>query len=105
MNLIGNAIKFTERGFVHVSLSWQDGQLRIVVADSGAGMAAEVQERIFIPFKQGADNTQHAYGGTGLGLAISRNLCELMGGTLTVASQLGKGSAFTVQYSRERLCR
>lgn len=96
LNLIGNAIKFTERGFVHVTLSWRDNQLSIVVADSGAGMTQEVQERIFIPFKQGADNTQHAYGGTGLGLAISRNLCELMGGTLTVASQSGEGSAFTV---------
>jgi CheY-like chemotaxis protein len=97
LNLIGNAIKFTERGFVHVNLNWRAEQLRMVVADSGAGMPAQVQERIFIPFKQGADNTQHAYGGTGLGLAISRNLCELMGGSLTVASTLGEGSAFTVQ--------
>ena len=97
LNLIGNAIKFTERGFVHVALSWRNDQLSIVVADSGAGMSQEVQERIFIPFKQGADNTQHSYGGTGLGLAISRNLCELMGGSLTVASQLGEGSAFTVR--------
>ena len=97
LNLIGNAIKFTDRGFVHVSLNRHAEQLRIVVADSGAGMTADAQERIFIPFKQGADNTQHAYGGTGLGLAISRNLAELMGGSLTVASTLGKGSAFTVR--------
>ena len=97
LNLIGNAIKFTERGFVHVTLSWKAGQLSIVVADSGAGMSQEVQERIFIPFKQGEDNTQHAFGGTGLGLAISRNLSELMGGSLTVASRLGQGSAFTVR--------
>jgi signal transduction histidine kinase/ActR/RegA family two-component response regulator len=98
LNLTGNAIKFTERGFVRLNLSWHDDQLRIVVSDSGAGMSADVLERIFIPFKQGADNTQHAYGGTGLGLAISRNLSELMGGTLTVSSQLGKGSEFTVQF-------
>ena len=98
LNLVGNAIKFTERGFVHLNLGWNNDQLRIIVADSGAGMSADVQERIFIPFKQGADNTQHSYGGTGLGLAISRNLCELMGGTLTVESQLGKGSAFTVRF-------
>ena len=97
LNLIGNAIKFTERGFVHVNLDWRAEQLRMMVADSGAGMAADVQERIFIPFKQGADNTQHAYGGTGLGLAISRNLAELMGGSLTVSSNLGTGSAFTMQ--------
>jgi signal transduction histidine kinase/ActR/RegA family two-component response regulator len=97
LNLIGNAIKFTQRGYVHVSLDWQAEKLRIVVSDTGTGLAADVQERIFIPFKQGSDNTQHAYGGTGLGLAISRNLCELMGGTLVVASRLGQGSAFTVQ--------
>ena len=97
LNLLSNAVKFTARGFVHLNLNWNEDQLQIVVADSGAGMSAEVLERIFIPFKQGADNTQHSFGGTGLGLAISRNLCELMGGTLTVASQLGQGSAFTVQ--------
>ncbi len=97
LNLLGNALKFTTQGFVHLNLNWTEAQLQIVVADSGAGMAADVLERIFIPFKQGADNTQHSFGGTGLGLAISRNLCELMGGTLTVASQLGQGSAFTVQ--------
>lgn len=97
LNLLSNALKFTANGFVHLNVNWNEGQLQIVVADSGAGMSADVLERIFIPFKQGADNTQHSFGGTGLGLAISRNLCELMGGTLTVASALGKGSAFTVQ--------
>ena len=97
LNLLSNALKFTANGFVHLDVNWNEGQLQIVVADSGAGMSADVLERIFIPFKQGADNTQHSFGGTGLGLAISRNLCELMGGTLTVASALGKGSAFTVQ--------
>ena len=96
LNLVGNAIKFTQHGYVRVNLHWHAEQLSIDVADSGSGMSAEVQERIFIPFKQGADNTQHAYGGTGLGLAISRNLCELMGGSLTVTSQLAHGSAFTV---------
>ena len=97
LNLLSNALKFTANGFVHLDVNWNEGQLQIVVADSGAGMSADVLERIFIPFKQGADNTQHSFGGTGLGLAISRNLCELMGGTLTVASALGKGSAFNVQ--------
>ena len=97
LNLLSNALKFTANGFVHLDVNWNEGQLQIVVADSGAGMSADVLERIFIPFKQGADNTQHSFGGTGLGLAISRNLCELMGGTLTVASALGKGSAFTAQ--------
>ncbi len=98
LNLVGNAIKFTERGFVRLDLRCANEQLDIVVTDSGPGMAPDVLERIFIPFKQGADNTQHAYGGTGLGLAISRNLCELMNGTLKVTSQLGKGSAFTMQF-------
>jgi signal transduction histidine kinase/ActR/RegA family two-component response regulator len=97
LNLLSNAIKFTQSGHVHVAIAWADDGLSIKVSDTGPGMTAEVMERIFIPFKQGADNTQHAYGGTGLGLAISRNLCELMGGTLTVDSQIGKGSEFTVR--------
>ena len=97
LNLIGNAIKFTSAGHVAVQLEWAADQLTIVVADSGSGMSTEIQERIFIPFKQGADNTQHAYGGTGLGLAISRNLCELMGGTLTVESEIGLGSQFFIR--------
>lgn len=96
LNLLSNAIKFTQTGHIHVTIGWANDILRIKVSDSGPGMSAEVMERIFIPFKQGADNTQHAYGGTGLGLAISRNLCELMGGSLTVTSQVGVGSEFLV---------
>lgn len=97
LNLLSNAIKFTQTGRVHVGIGWAQDSLSIKVSDSGPGMTAEVMQRIFIPFKQGADNTQHSYGGTGLGLAISRNLCELMGGSLTVASELGKGSDFTLR--------
>ena len=97
LNLLSNAIKFTQTGHVHVAIGWAEGGLSIQVSDTGPGMTAEVMGRIFIPFKQGADNTQHAYGGTGLGLAISRNLCELMGGTLTVDSEVGKGSDFTLR--------
>jgi signal transduction histidine kinase/ActR/RegA family two-component response regulator len=97
LNLLSNAIKFTHAGHVRVAIGWANDHLKIQVSDTGPGMTAEVMERIFIPFRQGADNTQHAYGGTGLGLAISRNLCELMGGSLTVASAVGKGSEFSVR--------
>lgn len=97
LNLLSNAIKFTQTGHVDVAIGWANAGLNIKVSDTGPGMTAEVMDRIFIPFKQGADNTQHAYGGTGLGLAISRNLCELMGGSLTVDSEIGKGSEFTVR--------
>ncbi len=97
LNLIGNAIKFTDEGLIAARMEWAANELTIVVLDSGPGMSKDVQERIFIPFKQGADNTQHTYGGTGLGLAISRNLCELMSGTLTVESEVGKGSAFSIR--------
>ncbi|MDQ3261322.1 MAG: CHASE2 domain-containing protein [Pseudomonadota bacterium] len=96
LNLLSNAIKFTQKGHVHLTISWANSGLCIQVSDSGPGMTADVLDRIFIPFRQGADNTQHAYGGTGLGLAISRNLCELMGGSLTVHSEVGKGSDFKV---------
>jgi signal transduction histidine kinase/ActR/RegA family two-component response regulator len=102
LNLIGNAIKFTRRGSITVSVEWSDEALRVVVLDTGSGMTSEAAQRIFIPFKQGADNTQHQYGGTGLGLAISRNLCELMGGSLDVESKLGEGSAFFVRIPAAR---
>ena len=98
LNLVGNAVKFTERG--HVSLRAHavpqiDGpvRMRFTVEDSGIGIAAGELERIFLPFEQ-AGNSLHELGGTGLGLAISRQLVRLMGSELEVDSRLGAGSVF-----------
>jgi signal transduction histidine kinase len=95
MNLVGNALKFTERGRVDVDVAvTRTGQVRIAVTDTGAGMSAEEAGQLFQPFTQGAQGARH--GGTGLGLALSRQLVDLMGGSIDVASQLGAGSSFTV---------
>jgi len=104
VNLGGNAVKFTERGEVALrvtSPAIQGGRLRVrlEVADTGIGIAAEHQTRIFEEFVQGDASTTRRYGGTGLGLAIARQLVELMGGRLSLKSRLGVGSTFTVDVS------
>lgn len=98
-NLVGNAIKFTPTGEValHVSLlatTTAGVRLQFVIADTGIGISAEDQERIFAPFTQADTSTTRQFGGTGLGLAISRELIALMGGDLWVESQPGEGSRF-----------
>ncbi len=98
-NLVGNAIKFTDQGQVAIRLelheeSAQDALLRLEVEDSGIGIPAEVQARIFDAFVQADVTTTRRYGGTGLGLAISNQLAELMGGDLGVQSEPGRGSTF-----------
>ena len=95
-NLIANALKFTERGSVHVTASLApDGKnIRLAVADTGIGIAPENQERIFHEFGQLEHPIQQRVKGTGLGLPLSRKLAELLGGTLTVESQVGAGSTF-----------
>ncbi len=100
VNLVGNAIKFTERGEVAVSLRQLDGAARevvleVAVRDTGAGISSDQLGRLFRPFEQVDASTTRKYGGTGLGLAISRQLVELMGGGLRAESQLGVGSTFT----------
>lgn len=98
-NLVGNALKFTERGevFVHISLV-QDGDqsfmLRCEVRDSGIGMTEEACSLIFESFTQADGSTTRHYGGTGLGLAISKRLAEMMGGEIGVESKPGEGSKF-----------
>lgn len=106
INLVGNAIKFTEHGEVRLRVSavtsapqWVDLQFDVI--DTGIGMTEEQLSRLFQPFTQGDASTSRKYGGTGLGLAISKRLAELLGGTITVSSVPGKGSVFTVKVAAE----
>jgi signal transduction histidine kinase/CheY-like chemotaxis protein/HPt (histidine-containing phosphotransfer) domain-containing protein len=99
LNLGNNAIKFTERGDVRMSVSVlqrsdQQVLLRFEVRDTGIGMTAQARERLFQPFMQADASTSRRYGGTGLGLAICRHLVERMGGEISVDSEPGQGSCF-----------
>ncbi|ELL7084750.1 response regulator [Vibrio fluvialis] len=100
-NIIGNAIKFTHRGFVDVSLVTARDRLEIEVRDSGIGIDNERIEHLFSPFIQADTSITRNYGGTGLGLAITKHLVELMGGTIKVNSKLGEGSLFTISIPLE----
>lgn len=96
LNLLSNAAKFTHEGKIVLDAK-QDGEhLRISVRDNGIGISDEALPRIFKEFQQADSSTTRQYGGTGLGLSISRNLAHLLGGDLTVESELGKGSTFTL---------
>lgn len=97
LNLLSNAAKFTPSGKIVLS-AYREGteNLRIDVTDTGIGISPEALPRIFKEFQQADTSTTRQYGGTGLGLAISRNLARLLGGDLTVESELGKGSTFTL---------
>lgn len=96
LNLIGNAVKFTEHGSIAVRYDTSNEQISITVADTGIGISKDRIERIFNPFEQGENDTARRYGGTGLGLSISRQLAELLGGKLNVTSTPGKGTSFTL---------
>ncbi len=100
INLGGNAIKFTEKGEVTISISLESNSVEAVtlkfnVKDSGIGIAAENQQKIFSGFIQAESSTTRRFGGTGLGLAISQRLVALMGGQLSLQSELGVGSQFS----------
>ena len=100
VNLIGNALKFTDDGEVRVSVALSEGdkpELRFVVTDTGIGMDASTIDTVFTPFSQASQTSARRYGGTGLGLSISKRLAESMGGTITVQSTKGKGSCFTLK--------
>jgi PAS domain S-box-containing protein len=119
LNILSNAIKFTNEGHIHIAV-WMDKpeeltpdqrhllatladrhtttrhRLHITVRDTGIGIASEAIEHIFAPFMQEDTSTTRRYGGSGLGLAISKRLVEMMGGTITVESQVGQGSLFHI---------
>jgi signal transduction histidine kinase len=107
LNLLSNACKFTKQGEVRLKArSLIDGRdwIEFAVADSGIGMSAEQQAKLFEEFTQADASTAQRFGGTGLGLAITRKLARMMGGDVTVTSDPGKGSVFTVRlpYGAER---
>jgi signal transduction histidine kinase len=120
LNLVGNAVKFTERGSVVVDVSYRDGEdgrpvLRFRVSDTGPGIAPEEQERLFLPFGQVNAALSRRHAGTGLGLAISMEIVQRLGGTIGVESKPGSGSVFwftarlenaaASEIGSERLCR
>jgi PAS domain S-box-containing protein len=115
LNLLSNACKFTEKGTITLAIkreiksgkdgksgkdvkNGQDGQewVNFIVTDTGIGMTQEQLEKVFHPFTQADDSTSRKYGGTGLGLAISKKFCQMMGGGITVISNAGQGSTFTM---------
>lgn len=97
LNLVGNAIKFTDAGNIDLSASAHDGSFDLAVRDSGPGITENDQQRIFEEFQQVDDSSTRKKGGTGLGLAISRRIVEMHGGTITVDSALGRGSTFHIR--------
>ncbi|MEL6529534.1 MAG: ATP-binding protein [Pseudomonadota bacterium] len=94
LNLIGNAVKFTEEGQVNVTCELDGGTITICVEDTGIGIDADALEKVFTPFTQAESNTARRFGGTGLGLTISRQLADLLGGSIDVESSPGVGSTF-----------
>ena len=101
INLVGNAVKFTKEGSVILRAEVMDpatNEFRIQVIDSGIGIQKEKLGRVFEAFSQADSSTSREYGGTGLGLTISRTIIELLGATLTVESEYGKGSTFSILF-------
>jgi len=105
LNLLGNASKFTSKGSVALTVTREESKQRefivFAVRDSGIGMTPEQLARLFQPFTQADPSTTRKYGGTGLGLSISRRLSQLMNGTISVVSEPGMGSIFTVRIPAE----
>ncbi|TRD10976.1 response regulator [Erythrobacter insulae] len=96
LNLVGNAVKFTETGLIHVSYRVDQDQISIRVMDTGIGISESRIDSVFLPFTQGESDTARRFGGTGLGLTISRQLTELLGGFIELESKPGVGSSFTL---------
>jgi signal transduction histidine kinase len=104
LNLMSNANKFTEKGTITIDTSQrqQNGYdwITLAVTDTGIGMTAEQMGKLFQEFAQASSTTASKYGGTGLGLVISRRFCQMMGGDITVESEVGRGSTFTIRLLR-----
>jgi signal transduction histidine kinase len=100
LNLLSNAVKFTQTGRIEVRCVVEDGMLRVEVSDTGRGIRPDQLESIFEPFVQAEQHLTRTAEGTGLGLSISRQLARGMGGDVTVASEPGKGSTFTLSLPR-----
>jgi PAS domain S-box-containing protein len=100
VNLIGNAVKFTNKGHIYLTVSLEDGdgkqQIRFDVEDTGIGIPPDKLEVIFEAFEQADGSHTRKYGGTGLGLSITKQLAELLGGKVTVSSEVGRGSVFSL---------
>jgi signal transduction histidine kinase len=94
LNLVGNAIKFTDSGEVRIKAASINGSFRVAVHDTGPGISAADQEKLFQEFQQADNSITKKKGGTGLGLAISKRIVEMHGGTIWVESEVGKGSTF-----------
>jgi signal transduction histidine kinase len=103
LNLMSNANKFTERGAISIGArqGQEDGRdwITLAVTDTGIGMTPDQMGKLFQEFSQ-ASSTARKYGGTGLGLAISKRFCQMMGGDITVESEPGRGSTFTIRLPR-----
>ena len=102
MNLLNNAIKFTEQGRVTLTARTEDDQILLSVADTGIGIRPEDMGQLFKPFRQIDSGLSRQHEGTGLGLAICQRLAELLGGKISVESTVGKGSVFTFRFPIER---
>jgi signal transduction histidine kinase len=104
LNLMSNANKFTERGTITINARERQENSRdwiaLAVTDTGIGMTPEQMGKLFQEFSQASSATASKYGGTGLGLAISRRFCQMMGGDITVESEPGRGSTFTIRLPR-----
>lgn len=96
-NLVSNALKFTPAGEVRVDVTADEDNVRVTITDTGVGIAPEALERLFDKFVQADASTTRRFGGTGLGLSICRELAHMMGGSISAASEVGKGSVFTAQ--------
>ena len=104
LNLMSNANKFTDRGTISVDArqGQENGRdwITLAVKDNGIGMTPDQMGKLFQEFSQASSSTASKYGGTGLGLAISKRFCQMMGGDITVESEPGRGSTFTIRVPR-----
>ncbi|QUJ76568.1 response regulator [Sulfitobacter albidus] len=96
MNLVGNAVKFTKRGRVSVTVGWENDQITFEIEDTGAGIPEDLQDRIFDDFVTGNAAYDREVGGSGLGLSIAKRFVHVLGGEIDVASVMGEGSTFRV---------